>query len=163
MSHTKNDLYLPRRFERFAEEQFSHDASNKLLAQSPLTIEKNTAATASKRDVQENNRAFVPIKYSDLPRNANAIGSHTMIKQKDSGRVKARIVPKSHCDGARHKLQTDFTCLNLEISRLVLSNAAEQRRHIAQIDIAAAVLQARGFHCEVFVEPLQEEQDRSVQ
>lgn len=106
-------------------------ATNHLLAQRALTIKEKTAAFAFNRDTWENNKAFVPVKHYDLPPNTNVNRSHNMFKKKDCDCVKARIVPRGHCNTTKHKLRTDFSCLNLKIFCLIMSIAAEQRRQIA--------------------------------
>lgn len=93
MGHTDNDFALLRRSEKLAAKQASHNLSNNPLAQTALTIEEKTAAFASERNARENSTVFVPIKYSDLPPNANVIKTHIIFKRKDRGRVKARSVP----------------------------------------------------------------------
>lgn len=86
------------------------------------------------------------------------IGGRTIIEHRDCGRVQALIVPWSHLDSAKHELMSDSPWLNFMIFRLFLPIAAEPFWQIAQINIAVAFLQARGFNREVFVKPPKEEQ-----
>lgn len=137
VDHTNNETVLNCQSERLAAKQATNDARNYLLAQLPLTFKKKTAAFVSERatlgrisDSWENNKAFVPIKYSGPSSNANVVSFHAMFKRMDRKCVTARIVPWGCRDAAKHKPQTDSPCQNIEIFRLVLSVAAEQRLHI---------------------------------
>lgn len=103
--------------------------------------------------------AFKRVNKSEVPQEANIIGSHTIYRRKDDGTAKARIVPWGHRDPERHGIICDLTCLNPETFRILLSIIAEQGWDIAQMDAEAAFLQAKGFHRQIYVRPTRETQD----
>lgn len=79
------ELHLPRRSERLAAQQSSeHDH---LVTQSLHTFGKKPPALETERKAWITNEAFIPVKYCDLPPNANVIGSHTILKRQDCGPV----------------------------------------------------------------------------
>jgi len=101
----------------------------------------------------KNMEAFEPIAWKDIPKKANIIGSHVVWRRKPDGTVKARICPWGHRDIEKAQLRTDAPCMSEEVFRLVMSLAAEFKWTIAEMDITAAYLQAKGFEREIFVRP----------
>lgn len=59
-----------------------------------------------------------------------------------------------HLDSAKHELQIDFLCLILKTHWPVSPIAAKQSWNISQMDISAALWQARGFKRNLFVKPI---------
>lgn len=88
--------------------------------------------------------AFVRVSRDSVEPDANIIGSPTIYKRKNDGRMKARIVPWEYLDDERNHLRSDLTCVNLEIFRIVSSLAAENSWVVGQMDISTAYLKAQG-------------------
>lgn len=76
--------------------------------------------------------------------------------------MKACIVPRSHCNTAKHAQRIDSPRLSKGTFRLITSTTAEQRWRNARLDIAAIFQQAGGYNREVFVKPSKGKQDRTV-
>ena len=96
-------------------------------------------------------------KRSNIPTNANVVGSHVVYSRKSTGVVKARLCPWGHRDKEKGYLRSGAPCMNFKIFRLVLSIAAEHHCSIGQMDVKAAFLQAKDFHKDVYVKPSKEE------
>eukprot|EP00171_Calliarthron_tuberculosum_P014136 IDg14136t1 len=84
-------------------------------------------------------------------------GSHVVYRRKPDGSCKARIVPWGHRDSEKHELRKDAPCMNAEMMRILFSIAVEKEWQIGQMDVRAALLQAKGFDRMVFVRPPREE------
>lgn len=140
----------PRQSKQIAEKNLSFDASS-LLVQATITEDEKRFPYQNERNLWTDKRALMLIDYHKLPRNSGVVGSHSMFKRKDCGCIKAGIVPWGHRNLEEQELRIDSPCLNLKIFRLVLLIAAKQKWEIAQMDITAALLQARAFKREVLV------------
>lgn len=111
----------------------------------------------------KNMKAFEPIPWKNVPKNSNIIGSHVVWRRKVDGTVKARICPWGHRDVEKAQMRTDAPCMSEEVFRLVMSIATEFKWIIAEMDITAAYLQAKGFEREIYVRPPpQEEQSHQI-
>lgn len=99
----------------------------------------------NERTLWDERQTYFMIDHHLLPPRANVTCSHTNIKGKDYGCVKARIVPCRYGDLAKQELRPDSPCKILEIFRLNLSIAVERKWNIRQMDTTAALLQARSF------------------
>lgn len=104
-------------------------------------------------------QAYKRVERTQVPYDANILGSHTVYRRKDDGSPKARIVPWRHRDPQRFGLRCDLPCLNPDTFRLIFSISVEKGWQLAQMDAEAAFLQAEGFSREVFVRPAQEAND----
>ena len=126
---------------------------------------KNSISEEAKKIAYQNEKrnwinldAMETVDITEVPRNANIIGSHVLYRQKDDGRTKARICPWGNKDIEKHWLETDCPCMNMEIFRLLLSIASENKWTIGEMDVTAAFLQSNGFSREIYVRPPKEEQ-----
>jgi len=130
---------------------------NETIGSKIISESEKTSSYAKEIQNWKNMHAFIPISWKDVPKNANIIGSHVVWRRKSDGTVKARICPWGHRDIEKAQLRTDAPCMSEEVFRLVLSLATEFEWTIAEMDITAAYLQAKGFEREIFVRPPQQE------
>lgn len=149
-------------------ESITHYQTNKTcldisqVSSMALSLDEKKYAYLDEKHNWEEKNAFIRINRNRLPPGSNLIGSHVIYKRKDNGKPKARIVPWGHRDTAKNDLRCDSPCLNLEILRLMLSIAAEQRWEIGQMDVKAAFLQSKGFNRDVYIRPPKEEDDKET-
>eukprot|EP00171_Calliarthron_tuberculosum_P023568 IDg23568t1 len=134
--------------------------TNKLI--SPISNAERRISYAKERNAWDVKEAIMVVERRSVNPNSNIIGSHVVYKRKPDGSVKARIVPWGHRDLEKDDLRSDSPCMNPENFRLLLSISVEKNWEIAEMDIAAAYLQATGFIRDIFVVPPREEQVRGV-
>lgn len=124
-----------------------------------LSQSERKEAFQKEKAVWEFRNAYERVERSQVPKEANILGSHTVYLRKDNGMPKARIVPWGHRDPAKHDLRCDLPFLNPETFRLILSITVEKKWRLAQMDAEVAFLQAQGFSREVFIHPPKEAGD----
>lgn len=104
----------------------------------------------------ENCGAFTPVGVKSGPRHANIIGSHTIFNSKLDSTAKARIVPWGHSDKNKDFIRGDATSVSLRWFRTKLSISAENKWHVALMDLITAFLHVLGLDREFYIRPPRE-------
>lgn len=101
--------------------------------------------------------AYSKIPESEVPENANVVGSHVVYKVKcyEDGHkaIKARIVPHGNEDSEKNSIRKDSANAQLGTIRLLLSLVTFLRFDIWTADIKGAYLQSGPIKREVYVRP----------
>lgn len=109
-------------------------------------------------ELEENwNSAYTVVKSSELPRDANIIGSHTVyrVKEDDDGhlKMKARLVLHGNRDKDRFTVRRDSASADLAAVRLLISLSQILKFCIATADIKGAYMQSGPIKRTLFVRP----------
>lgn len=132
------------------------DESTESSVMKKLTDDEKRLAFRVELGNWERRGAFTPVETKSVPRDANIIGSHSIFKRKLDGTAKARIVPWGHRDKDKDFIRGDAPSVSLDGFRTVLSISAENKWHVALMDMITAFLQALGFNREIYVRPPRE-------
>lgn len=109
-------------------------------------------------ELEENwNSAYTVVKSSELPRDANIIGSHTVyrVKEYDDGhlKMKARLVLHGNRDKDRFTFRKDSASADLAAVRLPISFSQILKSCIATADIKGAYMQSSPIKRTLFARP----------
>lgn len=91
----------------------------------PITTADRIKSYEMERQNWTDKNAMKVINRTEVPQEANIIGSHVVCRRKQDGTLKARIVPWGNHDLQKDYLITDAPCMSIETFRLVLSPSVE--------------------------------------
>lgn len=101
---------------------------------------------------------YQQLKREDVPRGANVITSHAFFQikpaaDKDTLRLKCRLVPHGNRDKEKESLRSDCATAQFPIIRLLVAMAAIFKFRLGCIDITGAFLQNPPIERDIYVQP----------